>query len=87
MFGTEAGPSTSHRLAQDDACDVGVLDFPPLLRKDGEPGHEAALAVFILGKERAEAIEFSLPCGAVVADPLLHKAKTGGLDAAGSYAA
>jgi hypothetical protein len=58
-----------------------------LLRKDGAPGHEAVLAVFILGKERAEAIELSLPCGAVVADPLLQEAEACGLDAAGSYAA
>ena len=46
------------------------------------------LAGLILFSEKfTEAVELSLPCGAVIANPLLEKSKSGGLDAAGSYAA
>jgi hypothetical protein len=38
--------------------------------------------VFILfGEELAEAVEFALPCGAMVVNPLFERAKAGGLDA------
>jgi hypothetical protein len=48
----------------------------------------SSLALFVLFSEKiTEAIELSFPRGAVIANPLLEKPKSGGLDSAGSYAA
>lgn len=54
---------------------------------NGAPGLRTLRGLVLFGQERAEAVELAFPGGAMIANPLLERAKAGSFNAASSNAA